>query len=37
MKNTTQLLVETLKDWQMIVLILLTVIVCVFYAVVAKR
>jgi len=37
MKNTTQLLMETMKDWQMIVLIALTVIVCVFYAVVARR
>ena len=36
-KNTTQLLQETLADWQMWILIILTLVVVGFYAMVARR
>jgi uncharacterized membrane protein len=36
-KNTTELFMETMKDWQMWILIILTLVVVVFYAMVVRR
>jgi uncharacterized membrane protein len=36
-KNTTELFTETMKDWQMWILIILTLVVVVFYAMVVRR
>jgi len=36
-KSFSQLFMETIKDWQMWILIVLTLVVCIFYAIVARK